>query len=137
MAKKVMIVDDSRIAQLQLQEILSGTEYEVVACCLNGEEALNKYDEVHPDLVTMDIVMPGIDGLATARMMMQAHPEARVLVVSSLAYDDTINEAKDIGAMGFVYKPFDHDQIMQAMADAFSHEQVGAGCEEGKRSPEA
>lgn len=119
MSKKIMIVDDSRIAQLQLQEILSGTDYEVAACCQSGEEALDLYTKIHPDLVTMDIVMPGIDGLDAARLMLKAHPDARVLMVSSLAYDDTINEAKRIGAKGFVYKPFDHDQILQAVRDSF------------------
>lgn len=122
MSKKIMIVDDSRIAQLQLQEILSGTDYQVIACCQSGEEALDTYDKVNPDLVTMDIVMPGMDGLDAARLLLQAHPDARILMVSSLAYDDTINEAKRIGAKGFVYKPFDHEQILQAMQDSFSEE---------------
>lgn len=122
MSKKIMIVDDSRIAQLQLQEILSGTDYQVIACCQSGEEALDTYNKVNPDLVTMDIVMPGMDGLDAARLLLQAHPDARILMVSSLAYDDTINEAKRIGAKGFVYKPFDHEQILQAMQDSFSEE---------------
>ena len=58
--------------------------------------------------------------LQTARLLLQAHPDARVLMVSSLAYDDTINEANDIGAKGFVYKPFDRDQILQSMQKAFA-----------------
>lgn len=124
MSKKVMIVDDSRIAQLQLQEILAGTEYEVVACCQNGEDALKKYEELHPDLVTMDIVMPGIDGLDAARLILQSDPKARILMVSSLAYDDTINEASSIGAKGFVYKPFDHDQILESVQKAFLDEKT-------------
>ena len=115
MGKKIMVVDDSRIVQLQLQRILSDTDYEVVACCQSGEEALSLYD-----LVTMDILMPGMDGLETARTILQKHPEARILMVSSLAYDDTINEAKDIGAKGFVYKPFDPEQIVMSMQKAFS-----------------
>ena len=120
MSKKIMVVDDSRIAQLQLQEVLSGTEYEVVSCCQNGEDAIKQYDTVKPDLVTMDIVMPGIDGLDAARLLMQTHPDARVLMVSSLAYDDTIDEAKKIGAKGFVYKPFDQEQLLKAFEAAFS-----------------
>lgn len=119
MSKKIMVVDDSRIAQLQLQKILAGTDYEVAACCQSGEDALETYDKVNPDLVTMDIVMPGMDGLEAARELLRRHPKARVLMVSSLAYDDTVNEAQRIGAKGFVYKPFDHDQILQAVQDAF------------------
>ena len=124
MSKKLMVVDDSRIAQLQLQEALSGTEYEVISCCQNGEEAIKQYGAVQPDLVTMDIVMPGIDGLDAARLLMQAHPDARVLMVSSLAYDDTIDEAKKIGAKGFVYKPFDQEQLLSALKTAFSETEI-------------
>lgn len=120
MSKRIMVVDDSRIVQLQLQKILSDTDYQVVACCQNGEDALEMYDKITPDLVTMDILMPGMDGLETTRLLLQAHPDARVLMVSSLAYDDTINEANDIGAKGFVYKPFDRDQILQSMQKAFA-----------------
>lgn len=125
MSKKIMVVDDSRIAQLQLQQILSGSDYEVVGCCQSGEEALEQYEQIHPDLVTMDIVMPGMDGLETAKLLLQAHPEVRVLMVSSLAYDDTINEATRIGAKGFVYKPFDQKQILQAMDNAFAAQPAG------------
>ena len=121
MSKKIMVVDDSRIAQLQLQEILAGTKYEVVACCQTGEDALQTYNKVQPDLVTMDILMPGMDGLDTARLLLQDHPDARVLMVSSLAYDDTIQEAQRIGAKGFVYKPFDQAQILSSMEEAFAN----------------
>ena len=119
MAKKIMIVDDSHIAQLQLEKILSDTDYEVAACCQSGEEALETYETVQPDLVTMDILMPGMDGLETARL--QRHPDARIIMISSLAYDDTIEEAKRIGTLGFVYKPFDGDQVLLSINNAFSN----------------
>lgn len=120
MSKKIMVVDDSRIVQLQLQKILAGTDYEVVACCQSGEEAVALYEEVRPDLVTMDILMPGMDGLEAARVILEAHPEARILMVSSLAYDDTINEASKIGAKGFVYKPFDREKVIISFQSAFA-----------------
>ena len=120
MSKKIMVVDDSRIAQLQLEKVLPEGEYEVVACCQTGEEALDQYDKVNPDLVTMDIILPGMDGLEAARALLAANPEARILMVSSLAYDDTIKEAEALGAKGFVFKPFDQDQLLQAMQKAFA-----------------
>ena len=120
MSKRIMVVDDSRIVQLKLQKILSDTDYQVVACCQSGEMALQLYDEVKPDLVTMDILMPGMDGLETARQLLKEHPQAKVLMVSSLAYDDTVNEAADIGAKGFVYKPFEKEQILQTMQEALA-----------------
>lgn len=122
MSKKVMVVDDSRIVQLQLQKILSDTEYEVVACCQSGEEALEQFDQVQPDLVTMDIIMPGMDGLEAARLILEAHPQTRVLMVSSLAYDDTIDEADQIGASGFVYKPFDREAVLSSIRKIFAEE---------------
>lgn len=120
MSKKIMVVDDSRIVQMQMQKILSDTEYEIVACCQNGEDALDMYDQIQPDLVTMDILMPGMDGLETARMILKKYPQARVLMVSSLAYDDTVDEANNIGAKGFVYKPFDRDQLIGSLDKAFA-----------------
>lgn len=122
MSKKVMVVDDSRIVQLQLQKILSDTEYEVVACCQSGEEALEQFDQVQPDLVTMDIIMPGMDGLEAARLILESHPHARVLMVSSLAYDDTIDEANQIGARGFVYKPFDREAVLSSIRKVFAED---------------
>ena len=120
MSKRIMVVDDSRIVQLQMQKILSDSDYQVVACCQSGEDALAEYDKVDPDLVTMDILMPGMDGLETARQLLQKHPEAKVLMVSSLAYDDTVDEAAHIGAKGFVYKPFEREQILETMDHAFA-----------------
>ncbi len=122
MSKKVMVVDDSRIVQLQLQKILSDTEYQVVACCQSGEEALEQFDQVQPDLVTMDIIMPGMDGLEAARLILESHPHARVLMVSSLAYDDTIDEANQIGASGFVYKPFDREAVLSSIRKVFAED---------------
>ncbi len=122
MSKKVMVVDDSRIVQLQLQKILSDTEYQVVACCQSGEEAIEQFDQVQPDLVTMDIIMPGMDGLEAARLILESHPQARVLMVSSLAYDDTIDEANQIGASGFVYKPFDREAVLASIRKVFAGE---------------
>ena len=65
-------------------------------------------------------IMPGMDGLDTARLIMSANPDAKIIMVSSLAYDDAIKEANNIGAKGFVYKPFDRDMIMSAFKNAFS-----------------
>lgn len=120
MSKRIMIVDDSRVVQLQMMKVLEDTDYEVVAYCRSGEEALEMYDQIEPDLVTMDIIMPGMDGLETTRHLLEEHPEACVLMVSSLAYDDTIDEAKEIGARGFVYKPFDRDQMLEALEKALA-----------------
>lgn len=118
MAKRIMVVDDSRVVHLQVKKLLEGTDYEVAACCGDGESAIAQYGEVQPDLVTMDIIMPGMDGLETARAILEEHPDARIVMVSSLAYDDTINEAREIGAKDFIYKPFQRETLLAALEKA-------------------
>lgn len=118
MAKRVMAVDDSRMVYMQMKKILADTDYEVAAYCRDGEEALAMYGEVLPDLVTMDIIMPGMDGLETAQAILEEHPEARIIMVSSLAYDDTFEEAKSIGAKGFIDKPFDRERLLAVFHEA-------------------
>lgn len=122
MGKRVMVVDDSRVVQLQIQKLLEGSDYEIAAYCRDGETAINQYSEVMPDVVTMDIIMPGIDGLETARVILQDHPGAKIIMVSSLAYEDTINESNSIGVKGFVYKPFDRAHLIEMLDQACQEE---------------
>ena len=118
MKKKVMVVDDSRVTEIQICKLLEDTDYEVAAYCENGEEAIARYAEVAPDIVTLDIIMPWIDGLETAQVLLDEHPEARIVMVSSLAYDDTIEEADCIGAKGFLYKPLEKQTFLEALEQA-------------------
>ena len=73
-----------------------------------------------PDLVTMDIIMQGMDGLDASEMILKEHPEAKIVVVSSLAYDDTFERARAIGAKGFVDKPFHKEQLLGVFEQALS-----------------
>lgn len=118
MSYKVMIVDDSMVVYAGMQKQLLGSEFEIVGFCRSGEEALEKYEGFQPDVVTLDIVMPGMDGLETCRELLGRWPEARVLMVSSLAYDDTIQCAKTLGAKGFIFKPFDQESLLTALRKA-------------------
>lgn len=120
MKKKIMVVDDSRVTEIQIKRLLEDTEFEVAAYCENGEDAIARYDEVQPDVVTMDIIMPGLDGLETAQVLLEEHPEARIVMVSSLAYDDTIDEADRIGTKGFLYKPLERQAFLDALKQALS-----------------
>ena len=118
MSKKVMVVDDSRMVHLKMLRLLEDSDYEVISYCCNGETAIQEYGKVHPDVVTMDILMPGMDGLEAARAILESDPGARIIMVSSLAYDDTITEANKIGAKGFLYKPFDRESLLAALDQA-------------------
>ena len=122
MGKRIMIVDDSRVVELQMRRMLEDTGYEVVSYCQDGETAIAQYGEVLPDLVTMDIIMPGMDGLETARAILEEHPDAKIVMVSSLAYDDTIDEAKSIGTKTFIYKPLDRKQLLSTLEEVLGKE---------------
>lgn len=115
MRKRIMLVDDSRVMYIQMKQILENTNYEIAEYCSSGEEALEKYAAVRPDLVTMDIIMPGMDGLETARILKDEHPEAKIIMLSSLAYADTYKEADSIGAKAFVAKPLDPEEFFQTL----------------------
>ena len=80
-----MVVDDSRIMELQICKLLEDSDFEVVAYCENGEEAIAKYEEILPDVVTLDLIMPGIDGLETAQVILDKHPDAKLIIISSLS----------------------------------------------------
>ena len=97
-------MDDSRLVRVQLEDVLEGTDYEVAAYCRSGEEAIEQYGSVLPDVVTMDIIMQGMDGLDAAEIILRSHPDARIVMISSLAYGDTFERAKAIGTWGFVEK---------------------------------
>ncbi len=118
MSKRIMVVDDSRLVRVQLGNVLEGTDYEIAAYFRSGEDAIAQYDEVKPDLVTMDIIMQGMDGLDASEIILKEHPDARIVVVSSLAYDDTFEKAKAIGVKGFVDKPFHKEQLLQIFEQA-------------------
>lgn len=122
MAKRVMVVDDSRMICMQMKNLLQDTDYEVAAYCRDGEEAVAKYGEIDPDLVTMDIIMPGMDGLEAAQAILEDYPDAKILMVSSLAYDDTFQEAEQIGAKGFIDKPFVKEKLLEAFQNALQDE---------------
>ena len=118
MKHEVMIVDDSRVVYAEMKKMLADTEFEIVGFCRSGEEALTVYEEIKPELVTMDIVMPGKDGLETAEEMLQKWPDARIVMISSLAYGDTTSRANELGTKGFVFKPFDKESLIAALRKA-------------------
>ena len=113
-----MIVDDSRIVFAEMKKLLADSDIEIAYYCRSGEEAISSYGDIRPDLVTMDIIMPGMDGLDTTRALLEKWPDARVLMVSSLAYDDTMDKANELGAKGFVYKPFTRETLISAIHQA-------------------
>lgn len=118
MGYRIMIVDDSRVECAKMNEMLCDTEIEIAYTCHSGEEAIRVYETVMPDVVTMDVVMPGMDGLATMASILARFPEARILVISSLAYDDTAQWSHELGAAGFLFKPFSKEDLIRSIHEA-------------------
>ena len=115
---RIMIVDDSRVVYTEMQKMLKDSEFEIAAFCRSGEEALERYEETAPDLVTLDIVMPGMDGMQTCEELRRRWPEANIYMVSSMAYTDMIDTAVSLGAKGFLFKPFTQDSLLEGLRGA-------------------
>lgn len=120
MKTRIMIVEDSIFIYEEMKQMLSGSDIEVVGFCRNGEEALERYEELQPDVVTMDIILPGMDGLDTTRCILEKRPQARILMVSSLAYDDTAQWSRDLGARGVIYKPFEAEDLIRGIREVMA-----------------
>lgn len=118
MKKKLMVVDDSKMVYLTMAKILEDTEFEIVHYCRSGEECVEAYGKYMPDLVTLDIVMPGMDGMEVTKKLLENYPDARILIVSSFAYDDTVDEAEKVGAKGFIYKPLEKENVLRRLKKA-------------------
>ncbi len=110
---KVLIVDDSKLVITQLEQILAGVDgVDLVGKATDGAAAVRTAAFTKPDLILMDIVMPGMDGLSALRIIGATQPKARVVMISSVAgSESTAQEAFRLGAVQMIAKPFDADQI--------------------------
>lgn len=124
MNKRIMVVDDSHFILEIMKEALKQTEFEIVGYARSGEDAINSYESIKPDLITMDIILPGMDGLEAVRIIRERWPEAKVIVASSLGYEETMTEAQKVGAVGFLIKPFEPTQLRAELRKAFGLERA-------------
>lgn len=115
MTKKLLVVDDSRFILEEIKHDLKDSEYEIIGYAKDGEEALRLYEELSPDLVTLDIILPHIEGTEVAKIMLKRWPEAKILIISSLAYDETIDEAKQAGVEHVLFKPFTKEGLLEKL----------------------
>ena len=113
--KKILIADDSRVAAHLLAEIIESIEgCEVIDNAVTGEQAIEFYNKYKPDLVTMDLSMPGIGGMEAVKQIVASDPNAKVVVVSSLGgAQDKLLEALEAGAQSVVSKPFDEEKAVK------------------------
>lgn len=119
-AKRILIVDDAVFMRMKLRDILEKNGYEVAGEAQNGQEALDKYKVEKPDLVTMDITMPDVDGLDGLKMIMKADPNAKVVMCSAMGQQGMVMDAIKSGAVDFIVKPFDTERVIKSLDRAFS-----------------
>lgn len=112
---KLMIVDDSNIIRNRIERGVSRANFEIVGTAVDGNDAVQKFKELRPDLITMDLTMPGMDGLKCIQEITAIDPDVAILVVSALSDKMTGLLALEYGAQGFIYKPFTDDQLVLAL----------------------
>ncbi|MFG6115108.1 response regulator [Halobacillus sp. MO56] len=118
MANKVLIVDDAAFMRMMIKDILTKNGFEVVGEAQDGQEAIDKYEETSPDLVTMDITMPEMDGITALKEIKQSHPNAKIIMCSAMGQQAMVIDAIQAGAKDFIVKPFQADRVIEAIQKA-------------------
>ncbi len=119
-SRRLLIVDDSNIMRRRIERSQQFDELEVVGSASNGVEALELFRKTDPDLVTMDLTMPQMDGIECIEQIVRLKPSVRILVISALADKATAVDAMEKGANGFLHKPFTDRQLNEAIAELLS-----------------
>lgn len=115
MAKNILVCDDAAFMRMMIKDILTKNGYNVVGEAENGAKAFEKYNELKPDLVLMDITMPEVDGIAALKMIMGADRGAKVIMCSAMGQQAMVIEAIHSGAKDFIVKPFQPDRVLEAV----------------------
>jgi two-component system chemotaxis response regulator CheY len=119
-AKRILIVDDAAFMRMMIKDILTKNGYEVVGEAENGAKAVQMYKELKPDLVTMDITMPEMDGIQAVKEIKKIDSSAKIIMCSAMGQQTMVMEAIQAGARDFVVKPFQQERVIQAIEKAFS-----------------
>lgn len=117
---KLLITDDAAFMRMTLKNIVTAAGYEVVAEAANGYEAIEQYKETKPDLVTLDITMPELDGLEALKQIKQHDPDAKIIMCSAMGQQDMVLNAIQNGASDFIVKPFDENRITETIERTLS-----------------
>ncbi|MCP4452979.1 MAG: response regulator [Planctomycetes bacterium] len=117
----IMVVDDSGITGKKLSKMLEGLGHTVVHIAKTGQDAVDAYGSVNPDLVTMDITMPDMDGIEATRLIMAAHDNPLVVMVTSHGQEQMVMDAIDAGAKGYVLKPVKVEKLQESIEKAIAN----------------
>ncbi len=113
MSLKVLIVDDASFMRTMLKDILVSGGFDLAGEAMDGIEAVQKYKELKPDIVTMDIVMPLKSGIDAVKEIIALNKEARIIMCSALGQESLVLEAINAGAKDYIIKPFDPDKVIE------------------------
>ncbi|WP_453996750.1 response regulator [Bacillus nitroreducens] len=112
---RILVVDDAKFMRLTLTDILVKADHEVVSEAENGLEAIRKYKETKPDLVTMDITMPEMNGIDAVKMIKEWDPKARIIMCSALGQQKMVVDAISAGAKDYIVKPFEDSRVVETI----------------------
>ena len=119
MSKTVLIVDDAAFMRMMIKDILTKNGYDVVGEAADGAQAVEKYKELQPDLVTMDITMPEMDGIEALKEIKKINPDSTVIMCSAMGQQAMVIDAIQAGAKDFIVKPFQAERVIEAINKAF------------------
>ncbi len=122
MKARVLIADDASFMRQMIREIIEPEGYEVVGEATNGIEAVDSFEELHPDIVTMDIVMPKRSGIDAVKGILAKHPDAKIVMCSALGQETLVMEALQAGARDFIVKPFKPDSVISTLSKILEKE---------------
>ena len=120
MAHKILIVDDAAFMRMMIKDILSKNGFDIVGEAADGIQAIEKYKETMPDLVTMDITMPEMDGITALKEIKSINPSAKVIMCSAMGQQSMVIDAIQAGARDFIVKPFQADRVLEAINKTLS-----------------
>ena len=115
MSKKILIVDDAAFMRMMLKDVLTKNGLEVVGEAENGVKAIEKYNELNPELVIMDITMPEMDGIQAVKEIKKINPNAKIIMCSAMGQQAMVIESIQAGASDFIVKPFQPERVIEAI----------------------
>jgi len=117
---KVLVADDSEAIRQVLQDIISIGKHELAGEAIDGIEAVEKFNELQPDLLLLDLAMPKKDGLAVVKEIMEYNPDARIVLITASDNQFIITKCLEAGAIASITKPFDFDKVLKVITDALT-----------------
>ncbi len=115
MSKRVLVVDDAAFMRMMVKDVLTKNGYDVVGEAENGQKAIEKYKELTPDLVVMDITMPEVDGIQAVKEIKAIDGDAKIIMCSAMGQQAMVIESIQAGAKDFIVKPFQPDRVIEAV----------------------